>query len=482
MGEREQRIDEYVERTIGSGDAISAELARLFGDTLRHPSVDVISSGKGGMAVVRTQDDEDVVGFAAAGASNLNGYEHGVSLVRRLMESADRLGVRPIGFANVIDSRHEEWERVRPLAEGMRERALKEGVAVLNGEYAILGERVADANAMGVMIATIPRSRRIDMTEIPFARFSHDGLPITINADGVGTKTELYERTGRYGEALKDFLAMNLDDTSKFGGVARAVLGVMERRGDIPRIDADAKRLEQLLGFPVRIQHEDAGERIASYRDGVAAYNLSGAVISTVNEARLRNPPRSEPEDYLVGVRNSQNPNPRSNGISRLRTLAWQSFGHKPTDDWHLNPEAKDCLRFLAAPSTIFYPLFNEVLQDGSATAVYHMSGGAFDGKLAKPLAENGLHATLDNLFTADPCLTRFAEKGGIGAKDAYKMWHMGTEALVSTKNPRAVIAAAKERGYDARIVGQISASDGRAGATLTAFNGERVEYLYDAA
>lgn len=432
--------------------------------------------------MVRADESHDIVGFAASGNEESDGHEHGYSLVGNLIGAAQSLGVTPIGFANVIDSRHKEWERVRPLAEGIHKGALEAKVAVMNGEYAILGPRVADANAIGIMIATIPKGRKVRNARIPYARFSHEGLPITINADGVGTKTEFYERTGKYANALKDFLAMNLDDTSKFGGVARAVVGVVERRGDIPSIDAEAKKLEDMLGFPVRVRYADAQERIASFIEGIPAYNLSGAVISTVDEERLKNPPRSNAGEYLVGLHDPLNPNPRSNGISKLRELAWQSFGYASTDHWHHNPLAQTWLEFLSAPSTIFYPFFNQVLEEGSASAVYHMSGGAFNGKLAKPLAQQGLHAELDNLFRPDWRMLPFISKGGISSQAAYEMWHMGTEALVSTNDPQRIIEAAKTHGYEARAVGHITQSEGKGGARLTAFNNETVEYLYDIA
>ena len=70
------------------------------------------------------------------------------------------------------------------------------------------------------------------------------------------------------------------------------------------------------------------------------------------------------------------------------------------------------------------------------------MSGGAFNDKLAKPLAEHGLFAKVENLFEPHPVDVKLM--GDTLLEDAYATWPMGVDGLFTTSNPEAAIAAAK--------------------------------------
>jgi len=85
------------------------------------------------------------------------------------------------------------------------------------------------------------------------------------------------------------------------------------------------------------------------------------------------------------------------------------------------------------------------------------MSGGAFNGKLARPLAKHGLYVELDNLFEADPRELALAFITSPSIKASYGKCPMGNEAFIATDHPHEVIRLANSAGYDARKCGRLA-------------------------
>jgi len=111
------------------------------------------------------------------------------------------------------------------------------------------------------------------------------------------------------------------------------------------------------------------------------------------------------------------------------------------------------------------------------------MSGGAYDGKLAKPLAREGLYVRLHDLFEPDWRELALAGVGLTSAENSYRKWPMGNEAFVTTRKVGDVVQLAKQYGMKVKQVGKIErAKDGRTGVDLTACNGEDVYYSGTAA
>ena len=149
--------------------------------------------------------------------------------------------------------------------------------------------------------------------------------------------------------------------------------------------------------------------------------------------------------------------------------------------EWHETEIGKFFLEFLEEPSTIFYGLFKKLRENNLATSFYHMSGGAFDGKLARPLAKHEFFAKLENLFPADWREYAIAGKRFTPAETAYAKWPMGNEGFVTTSTPKEAINCINPFGLEGRTVGYLEfARDGRTGVELEGIkssNGENVYY-----
>ena len=487
-------IDTYIEEVIARGDEGSDLLRARTAPTLSNSDiVDVVVGAGQRLAVLRIPEDHYVVVHSIGGDPNERDPErHAASLVDKLVAQAGSIGslkLTPVAFSNVIDSRTGDISLIDGIAGSLVERANHYGLAIMTGENAILGDRVsedAQANVMGTMISLVskdklemPKGGIFSAEEDLYAVFDPQGRAVFINADGVGTKTEFYERTGiSYNSAINDFMAMNLDDTSKIGAVARVISSLVEtRRQTLIQIQGIAKHLKYLaakMGLIGILQHEEVGDRIRGYSDESDSYNISGSVVSTIDENRLRNPLKPEAGEYVVAIAGRQ-PNPRSNGITSKRETMVELFG----EDWHGTDIGKIFLEYLAAPSTVLYPAFRGLIDSGLATSVYHMSGGAFNGKLARPLAEHGLFVRLENLFKPDWRELALAGASFTSAEVAYAKWPMGNDGFVTTGYLDEAMNTIRERySLRARAVGRLEeATDGRTGVELVAVNGEEVYY-----
>lgn len=464
-------IDEYLKEVVNKGDEGSALLAKICSRTLRNSQfVDVVREGMNGLAVLRLPRDRLAVVYSLGGNPDIEDMKlYAESLVDRLVAGSENIGATPVGFANVIDAREINLGLVETLGNSLARRAEHFKLAILNGELAGLGDRVTiPANMSGTMISTIPRGSRepgvFTSNGITYAVFDPEGKPVEINSDGTGTKPEFAERSGRLHLPLPDSLAMKIDDAMKFGAEVRVVSDVAETNGFNPMeiLKAEALGLGNTLGFYYTIQHENVGRRIRSYKDGVNALNLSGSAVGIIDESVLSNLPRPSAGEYLISIRGR--PNPRSNGITDKRKIMIEMLGL----EWHKTKEGKIFLEFLEEPSTIFYGLFRELWEKNLATSFYHMSGGSFDGKLAKPLAKHGLFAKIENLFPADWREYTIAGKRFTPAEAAYAKWPMGNEGAVTTFSPEQTLDFIRYYGLECRIVGQLeTAKNGRTGVEL---------------
>ena len=113
------------------------------------------------------------------------------------------------------------------------------------------------------------------------------------------------------------------------------------------------------------------------------------------------------------------------------------------------------------------------------------MSGGAYNGKLAKPVAKAGLHVEIDGnkLFRPDWRESAFVGRGLLAAEKAYGAFPMGTEGFAAV--PVQEYAAASKLmqnkyGFRTELVGMFKeAKDGLTGVTLKDIRGSDGKDVY---
>jgi len=494
-----ESLDDYINNVIGKGDEGSKLLAGLCAPTLKNcPYVNVVQDGMNGVAVLKNLPaDKVVVVYSVGGDSSISGLvPYTQSMVNRLIQVAHSNNLTPLAFADVIDANSGNLDVINTMGHTLSKAAYDNGISILNGEFAVLGGRVnCHANIIGTMIALGDVDefelgegwlRGLDHS-VTSAVFYHEGKPVYINSDGVGTKTEFHERTGRHERGLWDAGAMQADDLIKLGAEAKVFSQIIEYYDsknfkthiDSKRMDRCAKELSKYLGANYIFQFENVGgHRITGFSPNYPAYNISGSSVSLIHEKRLKNPLHPSVGDDLIAIR-GRKPNPRSNGITDKRQLMVRMFG----PDYHNTAIGKVFLKYLSEPSVILYPYFKDLINQDLATSVYHPSGGAWKGKLARPLAKEGLYVRAGKekggeLFEPDWRELALAGENLTSAYDAYAKWPMGTDGFITTQNTEGALDYLRSKGFDARVIGRIEKNkDGKTGVELTACNGKEVYY-----
>ncbi|HLD05573.1 MAG TPA: AIR synthase related protein [Candidatus Nanoarchaeia archaeon] len=484
-------IDDYIKTVVNVDQEGAKVLATKCAPTLRNSAfVQILKEGLHGVAVLRIPEDHHVVVHSACGDHLLDLKAHVHSMVANLVKQAKAINAIPIGFADVIDWSGEE-SLIEGIGEALVQAANQFNLPILNGENAVLGERVTcGANVSGTMVSMISKKEKLPLECIPgifekdhvrYAVFDAEGKAVFINSDGVGTKTEFYERAKKYVLAVGDSFAMKVDDASKLGAIPKVVADVIEFKGEIPldEIVAYGQRKAKEFNCLYAVHEVRVENRIKGYKEEIPSYNLSGSVVSIIDEARLKNPPLPQAGDSLVAIRGK--PNPRSNGITSKRKgmlLLGESWCKlHGMNEWHETSEGQHFLAYLAEPSTVFYPVFNELLEKGLASAVFHMSGGAYESKLARPLARQGLFVKLEFLFAPDLREIALMNVLGKRMRDAYAQWPMGTEGFITTKDAEKAIKVLQSYGLEAKKVGVVEKAVDRKGIVFQAFNGEEVYF-----
>lgn len=496
---KEKSIDSYIQ-LIENNDIASDQMSAIVAPTLRNVPqgldgieyniVDIISEGMNGTVALRIPEGYQVAAFAMGADQNIktdtpNGLaDYSASLVDRLVERANQFDFIPVGFGDVVDTAKCREESTEIIGNSLLERANHYSLPVLNGETAELGKLVEDAaNIMGVMIALVPETSKyyekgVDKiingeNNAPIAIFDPNGKPVTINFDGIGTKTDPYMRANKPEKGVIDWAAMNADDTAKSAAEVRALLGLLETNDVVTpsvvnRIKDYASKVGEKINALCALSHENLGARINAYKPGAMAYNISGAAVNTIDESLLNNPPMPKEGDFLIAIKGD---GPRSNGITAKRDSLERTYGQ----DWHETEEGKEFLEYMTTPSALFYPMFKDLLDSGNASSVYHMSGGAYKGKLARPIAKAGLHVrigkqgdTIEDLFEVPSQDEFFTREQGMNMETAYEKSPRGNEGFVSTSNPQEAMRIMKEYGYETRIVGRFEENvEGKTGVTL---------------
>ena len=469
-------LDDYDTLVNKKGDEGSELLAKIFAPTLRNNGfVEVVQEGMNGVAGLRIpRGHVGVVHSSMGDPGEMNAAAYAASVITRLVQQAKALGAKPVGLADEINTQTGDTGLLRVVADAMVERANHHKLAILNGENALLGSRVTtDANIVGTMISILREDALPSDRDGVYTFFDPQGRLAWINSDGQGTKAEFHERAKRYHLALEDSVAMKLDDTIKRGAQPVVVSDIVEIHGTLSfsQFSSYAHQLSLELGIPYMVQGELHSSRIAGYRPGLSAFNVGGSVVSLIDEERLKNPLHPSEGEYLVAVKGR--PNPRSNGITDLRKIMIAWLG----ENWHQTGEGKKYLKFLSAPSTILYPAFRELVDERLATSVYHLSGGAYNGKLAKPLAKAGLFAPIHDLFPPAEEARVLAEKLGGTTASWYAKWPMGTDGFVTTNDVHETISRLRKHGLEGRVVARLQTAREKSGVELTAYNGEKVYF-----
>lgn len=310
----------------------------------------------------------------------------------------------------------------------------------------------------------------LPLLEVP----NPEGIVFDQDADGIGTKVEVTQRTSKYDTAAYDLFAMACDDPATRGfepAIVTTVLDVNQLEGMLPF-------MRQLASGMVAAARESGvavkGGETAELRRAVGGYgnpqkrlqyNWSATVHAVGHQERLLDGSTIRPGDSLVAF---QETGFRSNGLSLVRKALAKEYGTY----WHTKPfediETK-LGQLVLQPSVIYSGLLVDItggydLRKQPVAEIHgaaHITGGGVPEKVGRMLEASGLGADIETPFMPSEIMHHVQEIAGVPDEEIYKIINMGQGMIIATSEPNQVMKAALSRGVLSKEVGTVTTRPG---------------------
>lgn len=332
----------------------------------------------------------------------------------------------------------------------------------------------AGARAVELMKASIARASRPEVMGgiggfaglFDASRLKTMSKPLlATSTDGVGTKTEIARRLGKYDTIGEDLVAMVVDDLVVCGAEPLFMTDYIAVGKVFP------ERVAEIVAGIAR-GCEKAGTALiggeTAEHPGLLAedeFDLAGAATGVVDEALMLSAARVKEGDVIIAMPSSGF---HANGYSLIRHIIDTK---KLNLDFIVTEYNKSAGEVFLTPTEI-YTLdclaLAKLLKEDLRTFA-HITGGGIAENTARVIPA-GLHARYDRASWALPVECEFlASEGGVPQEDMERTWNcgIGMSAIVDGESADLAIRALAARGMRAWIAGEILAGDGPGGASL---------------
>ncbi len=281
------------------------------------------------------------------------------------------------------------------------------------------------------------------------------------NDDGVGTKSELAERTGSYNTLGEDLLCMVADDAICVGAETVSITNTL----DVPVVEPDV--IESLTkGLSEACSKEKVvipGGEIAEVGDACNKMVWNATAVGVVKKDQFLSGKNVKAGQKIIGLRGRVL---RSNGVSLARKICEVNFG----DNWH-DKEWKDGITWghvLLTPSKIFHRLIIDNVIGGFDTerffdvsGIVHITGGGIPGNVPRIFPDKSFGAKFDNLHEPHEAIADLQKLGNVSEEECYKTWNCGTALMIFCNSQEADEICKKlnsaDSEIDAKIVGEVN-------------------------
>ena len=280
--------------------------------------------------------------------------------------------------------------------------------------------------------------------------------------DGVGTKLKLAFILDKHNTVGIDCVAMCVNDIACAGGEPLFFLDYIACGKNEPEKIADIVSgvAEGCKQAGAALIGGETAEMPGFYP--IDEYDLAGFAVGVVDEKDLITGANIKPGDVLVGMSSS---GVHSNGFSLVRKVF--SMTEENLNTYY------DCLgttlgEALIAPTKIYVKALRAVKEAGvTIKGCSHITGGGFYENIPRMLPD-GVRAVVEKgSYPIPPIFKMLQEDGDIAEEMMYNTYNMGL-GMILALDPADVekaMAAMKEAGEDAYIVGKVEA--GEKGVTL---------------
>jgi phosphoribosylformylglycinamidine cyclo-ligase len=285
--------------------------------------------------------------------------------------------------------------------------------------------------------------------------------PVLVSAtDGVGTKAQVAEATGRLDSIGIDLVAMCVDDLVCQGAEPLFFLDYVA----VGHLDPD--RMEQLVGGVAegcrRAGCSLVGGEMAEH-PGVMddeQFDLVGFAVGVVERDRLVTGEEAQSGDVLIGL---PSPGLRSNGYSLARRVLLERAG-RSLDEPAFTGSRRTLGEELLVPSVIYAPAVLRLLDAVDVRALAHVTGGGLAGNLRRVLPD-GVDARVDTARWERPRIFDEVQRAGdVDEAEMATVFNLGIGMVVAVPAAaeRDALASLERSGHRAVTIGSLGPGSGR--------------------
>ena len=281
--------------------------------------------------------------------------------------------------------------------------------------------------------------------------------PVLVSGtDGVGTKQRIAQLMDRHDTVGIDCVAMCVNDIVCCGAKPLFFLDYIAIGKNEP--EKVASLVSGVAEGCVRAGCALIGGETAEHPGTMSAddYDLAGFSVGIVDKAKILDPLSVSEGDVILALPSS---GVHSNGYSLVRKV----FDVEHADLGKTWDELGTTLgEALLTPTEIYVKPVLAAIEKADIRGISHITGGGFYENIPRSLPD-GLGAKIEKAAIRTPAIFRLLqETGSIPERDMFNTYNMGVgmSLIVSGETADKALAALKEKGVDAYVVGEIVKSE----------------------
>lgn len=284
---------------------------------------------------------------------------------------------------------------------------------------------------------------------------------LVASTDGVGTKLLLARQAGDFSTIGIDLVAMVINDLLVCGARPLFFLDYYATgKLELPQARAVIKGI--LKGCEIArcpLIGGETAELPGLYQEG--DFDLAGFAVGVVDGAHAIDGRKVKPGDLVFGFESS---GIHSNGYSLVRRVLTEGPNALPLNQ-RVRELGGQLKTVLLRPTKIYVTLTEALGQSGARIKAYaHITGGGIPGNLNRVLPGT-VDAVIDtSAWTPHPVFSLIETRGPVERDEMFRTFNMGLGfmAVAPKKDRETILAAAREAGETAHVVGEIVKGTGK--------------------
>ena len=281
--------------------------------------------------------------------------------------------------------------------------------------------------------------------------------PVLVSGtDGVGTKLKLAFRMDKHDTIGIDCVAMCVNDVVCSGAKPIFFLDYIATGKLLPeRIEQIVKGVaDGCVGSGCALIGGETAEMPGFYPEN--EYDLAGFSVGVVEKSQMMSNDNVKEGDAIIAMPSS---GVHSNGFSLVRKI----FDVEGDELFEYVPELGKTLgEALLVPTRLYVKPVQALRSAAEVHSLAHITGGGFYENIPRAIPKGLTARVYRDKVRVLPIFDVIAKRGNIPERDMFNTFNMGVGMVATVKAEDAdrALAALKEAGVDAYIVGDVIASD----------------------